>query len=128
MAETWCETNEECLKNPPQGTAFAKREIRPAGLIWISRMCKYIRMYGYKFPKEDHLALVRLFYDLLIQPDMEPWMANKAAATVVTLLKKRELIGPEDGLALEWRPLYELYERLLYSKVRMSSTTSSTRL
>ena len=33
------------------GTAFAKREIRPAGLIWISRMCKYIRMYGYKFPK-----------------------------------------------------------------------------
>ena len=33
------------------GTAFAKREVRPAGLIWISRMYKYIRLYGYKFPK-----------------------------------------------------------------------------
>lgn len=40
----------------------------------------------------------------------------QAAATLVILLKKRELIGPEDGLALDWRPLYELYERLLYSK------------
>ena len=34
----------------------------------------------------------------------------------MTLLKKRELIGPEDGLTLEWRPIYEVYERLLYSK------------
>ena len=29
--------------------------------------------------KEDHLALVRLFYDLLVQQNMEPWMANKVS-------------------------------------------------
>jgi hypothetical protein len=32
----------------------------------------------------------------------------------VQLLKRKELITPED-LTLEWRPIYDLYERLLFT-------------
>jgi hypothetical protein len=36
-----------------------KREVRPGAVIWITRMSKYIRFYGYKFPKADQIALIR---------------------------------------------------------------------
>ena len=29
-------------------------------MTWISRLNKYIRIYGYKFPKEDHVLLIKL--------------------------------------------------------------------
>ena len=42
------------------GRAIALRELRPGVVTWISRLNKYIRMYGLKFPKHDHVLLVKL--------------------------------------------------------------------
>ncbi len=95
-------------------STLMRREVRPGAVIWITRLTKYIRHYGHMFPKSDHLALVRLFYGIVVQPELEPWFANKVASALVTLIRKRELLTPDD-LRLEWRPLYEMYERLFYS-------------
>lgn len=71
-------------------------------------------MYGYLFPKEDHIALVELIFELLKIPDLEPWVVYKVASVGVNLLRKRELILP-DELTIEWKPLYELYEKLFHT-------------
>ncbi len=76
--------------------------------------CRYLRFYGFKFPKEDHVSLVRLLFSFCTQPDLEPWLVHKSASAVISLLRKKELLLRSD-LTLPWRPIYETYERLLYS-------------
>ncbi|KAG5878460.1 hypothetical protein JTB14_022783 [Gonioctena quinquepunctata] len=60
-----------------------------------------------KFSKEDHIALIKLFYELVIIPDLEPTRINKCATTLIQLLKKKYLLT-RDELQLDWRPLYDL--------------------
>ena len=71
-------------------------------------------MYGLKFSKEDHVALLKLLFSVLHIPDLDPWLTNRTACSIRDLLRKRHLLKPED-LQIEWRPLYELYEKLFYS-------------
>ena len=42
------------------GRALAVRELRPGLVVWISRLNKYLRLYGLKFPLADHIALIKL--------------------------------------------------------------------
>ncbi|KAF5308174.1 hypothetical protein FQR65_LT06354 [Abscondita terminalis] len=86
------------------------REIRPGCMVWTSRLNKYTRIYGLKFSKEDHIALVKLYYELVTIPDLEPTRINKFGCTLNLLLKKR-LLSPDD-LQLNWRPLYDLCVRI----------------
>ena len=57
----------------------------------------------------------RLLYSVIMIPDLEPHLVNHIGGALYTLLKKRDLLT-SDQLLLEWRPLYNLHERLLYSK------------
>ncbi|KAI1295461.1 Proteasome activator complex subunit 4 [Halotydeus destructor] len=84
------------------------------GLYWIWDLGKYIRLYGRFFSKEDHLYFIRLLYQVVTIPDLELTKVATYASVLTSLLKKRDLIS-RDELSLEWRPLYELYERTLYS-------------
>ncbi|KAL3232022.1 hypothetical protein MRX96_023105 [Rhipicephalus microplus] len=79
--------------------------------IWTS---SFLKLYGYQFSKKDHVELIQLLLALIVIPDLELGIVQKLAHTLGLLLKKRELLSRED-LSIEWRPLYELYERLLYS-------------
>lgn len=45
---------------------------------------------------------------------MEPFVTNHIAGALNSLLKKRELLTREDIL-IEWKPLYQLYERLFHT-------------
>ncbi|XP_072396223.1 proteasome activator complex subunit 4-like [Diabrotica undecimpunctata] len=88
------------------------REMRPSCALWTSRLMKYIKIYGMKFSKEDHIALIKLFYELVIIPDLEPTRINKCATTLIQLLKKKYLLTRDD-LQLEWRPLYDLCVKVM---------------
>ncbi|CAH1169598.1 unnamed protein product [Phaedon cochleariae] len=88
------------------------REMRPGCALWTSRLMKYIKIYGMKFSKEDHILLIKLFYELVIIPDLEPTRINKCATTLVQLLKKKYLLT-RDELQLDWRPLYELVIKVM---------------
>ncbi|CAH4031865.1 unnamed protein product [Pieris brassicae] len=96
-------------------TNFAKsvilREMKPACVVWSSRLIKYIRIYGLKFGKEDHIAFIKLAYELVLIPELEPCKVQKFATLFVMLTKKKHLISPEE-LVLPWRPLYDLGKRL----------------
>lgn len=49
--------------------------------------CRYMKIYGYKFSKEDHIALIHLYYELLTIPNLEPTRVNKYSCTLNFLLK-----------------------------------------
>ncbi|XP_054158581.1 proteasome activator complex subunit 4B-like [Oppia nitens] len=85
------------------------------GLQWITDLTKYLRLYGLCFSKSDHLFFIRTLYELIQTDGLELQLVAQFSNVLTVLLKKRELISRED-LTLEWRPLYRLYERTLYSK------------
>uniref|UniRef100_A0A8C1X656 Proteasome activator subunit 4a n=1 Tax=Cyprinus carpio TaxID=7962 RepID=A0A8C1X656_CYPCA len=97
------------------GRAVQLREIWPGVLFWTRKLSTYMRLYGRKFSKEDHVLFVKLLYELVTIPKLEISMMQSFARLLITLLKKKELLSRED-LELPWRPLYELLDRILYSK------------
>ncbi|KAJ8924060.1 hypothetical protein NQ315_006837 [Exocentrus adspersus] len=92
--------------------AVLAREMRPGCALWTSRLNKYIKIYGMKFSKEDHVALIKLFYELVTIPDLEPTRISKCATTLIQLLKKKNLLT-RDELQLEWKPLHDLCVRVM---------------
>ncbi|XP_076235371.1 proteasome activator complex subunit 4A [Calliopsis andreniformis] len=93
------------------GRAVMLREMQPGCVLWVSRLCEYIKLYGMKFSKEDHILFVKLMYELVTIPKLEPFLVSEFSFTLILLLKKKGLISPDD-LELPWRPLYELRQRV----------------
>lgn len=91
------------------------REIWPGVLFWTRKLSTYMRLYGRKFSKEDHVLFIKLLYELVTIPKLEISMMQGFSRLLINLLKKKELLSRED-LELPWRPLYELHDRILYSK------------
>eukprot|EP00094_Tigriopus_californicus_P000230 TCALIF_00223-PA protein Name:"Similar to psme4 Proteasome activator complex subunit 4 (Xenopus laevis)" AED:0.06 eAED:0.06 QI:66/0.84/0.71/1/0.84/0.85/14/306/1826 len=94
--------------------AVARREIQPAALIWLTRISRFLRHYGFKFSLSDHLSLIRLVESLLWLPNCDPWWITKVSSVLINLLRRKELI-PRSELTLDWRPYYDLYERIMFS-------------
>ncbi|XP_031825586.1 proteasome activator complex subunit 4A isoform X2 [Nomia melanderi] len=89
------------------GRAIMLRELQPGCVLWVIRLHEYIKIYGLKFSKEDHILLIKLMYELVTIPDLEPYLMNGCCLTLISLLKKKSLIPPEE-LELPWKPLYKL--------------------
>lgn len=56
-------------------------------LYFVFLYFRYMKIYGFKFSKEDHIALIKLFYELLLIPGLEPTRIQKFASTLSHLLK-----------------------------------------
>ncbi|KAG8123071.1 hypothetical protein E2320_018500 [Naja naja] len=95
--------------------AVQLQELWPGGLFWTRKLSTYLRLYGRKFSKEDHVLFIKLLYELVTIPKLEISMMQGFARLLINLLKKKELLSRDD-LELPWRPLYEMLERILYSK------------
>ncbi|XP_033120997.1 proteasome activator complex subunit 4-like [Anneissia japonica] len=94
--------------------AVQLKELRPGVVHWTSKLYTYINLYGRKFSKTDHLAFIKLYYDLLVIPELEFKLVERFSKMLNVLLKKRSILSRED-LVLPWRPLYALVKRVLYS-------------
>ncbi|XP_016085953.1 proteasome activator complex subunit 4B-like [Sinocyclocheilus grahami] len=97
------------------GRAVQLRELWPGVLLWTRKLSTYLRLYGRKFSKEDHVLFIKLLYELVTIPKLDISMMQSFARLLINLLKKKELLSRDD-LELPWRPLYDLYESILYSK------------
>ncbi|KTG47925.1 hypothetical protein cypCar_00026947 [Cyprinus carpio] len=97
------------------GRAVQLRELWPGVLLWTRKLSTYLRLYGRKFSKEDHVLFIKLLYELVTIPKLDISMMQNFARLLINLLKKKELLSRDD-LELPWRPLYDLYESILYSK------------
>ncbi|EGV92976.1 Proteasome activator complex subunit 4 [Cricetulus griseus] len=97
------------------GRAVQLQELWPGSLFWTRKLSTYIRLYGRKFSKEDHVLFIKLLYELVSIPKLEISMMQGFARLLINLLKKKELLSRDD-LELPWRPLYDMVEKILYSK------------
>jgi len=83
---------------------------------WFIELERFVDLYGLSFTKEDHIYFVKLQYEIMICKDnMDLYYITDVARCFSRLMRKRYLIGV-DELQLDWRPLYEAYERLLFSE------------
>lgn len=48
---------------------------------------RYIYLYGMKFSKEDHIVFVKLMYELITIPDLDPKLIDKFGSILISLLK-----------------------------------------
>lgn len=95
--------------------AVLVRELWPGMAFWCRKLFSFLKLYGRRFSKEDHILFIKLLYELVTLPELEPHMVQNYARLLIQLLKKKELLSRDD-LQLPWRPLYNLYERVVYSK------------
>uniref|UniRef100_A0A182KE79 Uncharacterized protein n=1 Tax=Anopheles christyi TaxID=43041 RepID=A0A182KE79_9DIPT len=119
------QANLETIKNN-LGKAVAMREMGPAVMLNIRNLVTYIKLYGMKFSKEDHVKFVELLLEMLVIPKIDPDAINKISEAIFFLLRKREWLSTED-LQIEWRPLYDLFHLLvsrLSKKGELFITTS----
>ena len=49
--------------------------------------CSYIKLYGRKFTKEDHVTFIKIFYELLTTPDLDAQFVIAFSNLLVQLLK-----------------------------------------
>ncbi|XP_046740797.1 proteasome activator complex subunit 4-like [Diprion similis] len=94
------------------GRAILLRELDVGCSIWTARLYKYIKLYGMKFSKEDHIVLVKLMFKLITIPNLEPHKVAEFGTMLIVLLKKKKLISREE-LELPWEPLYDLTYRIM---------------
>ncbi|KYM97994.1 Proteasome activator complex subunit 4 [Cyphomyrmex costatus] len=94
------------------GRAVMLRELIPGCVFWSHKLTLYIELYGMKFSKKDHIAFIKLMYELVTIPNLDPNLINKFSATLILLLKKTKLISPKE-LELPWRPLYKIMTHCL---------------
>lgn len=97
------------------GKAVACRELKPGCYYWSTALSMYIFNYGRDFSKEDHIAFIKLLYELVTIPDLEFFLVDDFARVLTLLLKKKELLSRKD-LVLPWRPLAKVYDRVVHNK------------
>ncbi|XP_055349230.1 proteasome activator complex subunit 4A-like isoform X2 [Paramacrobiotus metropolitanus] len=90
-------------------------DYRPGLVLWFGRMEQYLRLYGRRFDKADHVQLVRFFFELVIDHNMEASIVARSAQILTDLLRKTELLTPDD-VQIPWRKLYETYEHFQYNR------------
>uniref|UniRef100_A0A8C5CEE9 Uncharacterized protein n=1 Tax=Gadus morhua TaxID=8049 RepID=A0A8C5CEE9_GADMO len=95
--------------------AVLVRELWPGAAFWCRHLFSFLKLYGLRFSKEDHVQFIRLLYELVTLPHLEPHVMQSFARLLIQLLKKKELLSRDD-LQLPWQPLYLLYDRVVYSK------------
>ncbi|XP_046888598.1 proteasome activator complex subunit 4B-like [Hypomesus transpacificus] len=95
--------------------AVMVRELWPGVSFWTRKLFAFLKLYGRRFSKEDHIVFIKLLYELVTLPNLEPHMMQSFARLLINLLKKKELLSRDD-LELPWRPLYALCEKVFHSK------------
>ena len=85
-------------------------EIRP-GLQTVDRYLRiYIQQYKYRFSREDHIQLVKLYYSIITSPELDAAYVKTFCSTFNKLLEHPNLI-PRSEMELDWRPLHQTYRR-----------------
>ncbi|XP_055375207.1 proteasome activator complex subunit 4-like [Condylostylus longicornis] len=86
--------------------AIAMRDMIGAE-IYCRRLTSFIKLYGLKFSKDDHIRLIKIVVKVICLPDLEPVRVNCFCIALGQLLRKKH-VSPDD-LEIDWKPFYDLF-------------------
>lgn len=53
----------------------------------LTSALRFLKLYGRRFSKEDHILFIKLLYELVTLPNLEPHMMQNYARLLIQLLK-----------------------------------------
>lgn len=53
----------------------------------LTSALRFLKLYGRRFSKEDHILFIKLLYELVTLPNLEPHMMQSYARLLIQLLK-----------------------------------------
>eukprot|EP00045_Choanoeca_perplexa_P017674 m.261590 g.261590 ORF g.261590 m.261590 type:complete len:1846 (+) comp17601_c0_seq2:42-5579(+) len=93
-----------------------RQEYNAGVRFWCKRIETYLSLHGYACTTEQLVALIRLLWELLLLPNMDPNLQSRLARSITRLINHADVL-PTEALELPWQPLYALFRK--YHMVRM---------
>lgn len=72
---------------PLMQVSYIKQEVTSCSLTAVSSPSSFLKLYGRRFSKEDHILFINLLYELVTLPNLEPHMMCSYARLLIQLLK-----------------------------------------
>ena len=80
-------------------------DFTPGAVHWTRELRSWLSL---KFDptKQQRIKLIKLYYELVLAPGVEPTVAERFASMFMMLTKKKHYLLPRKELILDWRPLF----------------------
>ncbi|KAI2618536.1 hypothetical protein GGS26DRAFT_380097 [Hypomontagnella submonticulosa] len=92
--------------------AVKAEDFSPGALHWTRQLQGWLSL-KFDMPRELRAKLVKLYFHLSLAPGLDNNSADRFSKMVVTLIRRKQALKPEDDLILDWRPLWKELKALV---------------
>ncbi|KAI1446541.1 hypothetical protein F5Y02DRAFT_416828 [Annulohypoxylon stygium] len=92
--------------------AIKAEDFSPGALHWTRQLQGWLSL-KFDMPRELRAKLVKLYFHLSLAKGMDNNSADRFSKMVVTLIRRKQALKPEDDLILDWRPLWKEIKALV---------------
>ncbi|KAL7621833.1 Proteasome activator BLM10 [Parahypoxylon ruwenzoriense] len=92
--------------------AVKAEDFSPGALHWTRQLQGWLSL-KFDMPRELRARLVRLYFHLSLAPGLDAAAADRFPKMVVTLIRRKQALKPEQDLTLDWRPLWKELKALV---------------
>ncbi|KAI1480949.1 hypothetical protein F4774DRAFT_408389 [Daldinia eschscholtzii] len=85
--------------------AVKAEDFSPGALHWTRQLQGWLAL-KFDMPRELRAKLVQLYFHLSLAPGLDNNSADRFSKMVVTLIRRKQALKPEQDLILDWRPLW----------------------
>lgn len=92
--------------------AIKAEDFAPGAIHWTRQLQGWLSL-KFDMPRELRAKLVKLYYHLSLAPGLDNNSADRFSKMVVTLIRRKQSLKPEEDLILDWRPLWKELKALV---------------
>ncbi|KAI1452239.1 hypothetical protein F4805DRAFT_471016 [Annulohypoxylon moriforme] len=92
--------------------AVKAEDFSPGALHWTRQLQGWLSL-KFDMPRELRARLVKLYFHLSLAQGLDNNSADRFSKMVVTLIRRKQALKPEDDLILDWRPLWKELKALV---------------
>ncbi|OTA62187.1 hypothetical protein K449DRAFT_464996 [Hypoxylon sp. EC38] len=92
--------------------AVKAEDFSPGALHWTRQLQGWLSL-KFDMPRELRARLVKLYFHLSLAPGLDNNAADRFSKMVVTLIRRKQALKPEDDLVLDWKPLWKELKALV---------------
>uniref|UniRef100_A0A915A2Z6 Proteasome activator Blm10 mid region domain-containing protein n=1 Tax=Parascaris univalens TaxID=6257 RepID=A0A915A2Z6_PARUN len=96
------------------GISTLAHEPYPGLALWLNETISYVRDFSLRFTPEEHIELVLFAYTVVVEPDIEAVVIDKAIELLNEIIEGKR-INRKD-VTIPWRPVFDLYCKLLFKE------------